>query len=111
MKTLLLWLTAAAALPAVTVLEVRTAAMAGDFATGEKLAAEMKAGGINGEYVEAYSWLGRGALAAKQYDKALAYAETTRQLSLGLLKSRPLDQEKHLPTAFGASIEVTGQAR
>jgi thiol-disulfide isomerase/thioredoxin len=27
-----------------------------------------------------------------------------------LLKKRPLDQEKRLPTGFGASIEVTGQA-
>ena len=91
--------------------DVRAAAMKGDFAAGEKLAAEFKkANGVTGEYVEAFSWLGRGALAAKQYEKAIAYADETRAVSLELLKSRKLDDEKRLPIGFGASIEVHGQA-
>src|SRR5262249_20579669 len=52
------------------------------------------------------SWLGRGALAAKSYDRADAYAADTRKLALELLKQRKLDAEPHLPLALGASIEV-----
>lgn len=96
---------------AAVVPEVRAAAQKGDFATGEKLAEEFKkANGMTGEYIEAFSWLGRGALAAKQFDKAIAYADRTRAMSLELLKTRKLDDEKRLPIGFGASIEVHGQA-
>lgn len=92
--------------------DVRSAAMAGDFARGEKLLAEYKqAGGVNGEYVEAYSWLARGALNAKKFEEARRYAAATRELALALLKQRPLDQERHLPIGLGASIEVEAQAQ
>ncbi len=97
---------------AAIVSDVRSAAMAGDFARGEKLLAEYKqAGGVNGEYVEAYSWMARGALGAKKYDEARRYAAATRELALALLKQRPLDQERHLPIGLGASIEVEAQAQ
>src|SRR5260370_19971976 len=59
--------------------------------------------------LEALSWLGRGALAAKQFDKADAYAKETERLSLEELKKRPLDAEAHLPIALGAAIEVQAQ--
>jgi thiol-disulfide isomerase/thioredoxin len=59
--------------------------------------------------LEALSWLGRGALAAKQCDKAEAYAKETQQLSLQELKKRPMDAEGHLPIALGAAIEVQAQ--
>ncbi|MBY0376072.1 MAG: TlpA family protein disulfide reductase [Bryobacteraceae bacterium] len=110
-KMLAVVLGTAGSVVAAIVPEVRAAAMKGDFAAGEKIAAEFKkSNGVTGEYVEAFSWLGRGALAAKQYEKAIAYADQTRAMSLELLKTRKLDDEKRLPIGFGASIEVHGQA-
>lgn len=110
MKTLA-FLFVASLLPAQVIPEVRAALAKQDFAGAEKIAADFKAkAGVTGEYVEAYSWLGRGALAAKQYDKALAYAAATRKVALEMLRTRGLDDEKRLPIGLGASIEVNGQA-
>jgi thiol-disulfide isomerase/thioredoxin len=107
----LLTLLLAMSLEAAIVADVKALAQAGDFAGAERAAAAYKASqGVNGEYVEAYSWLGRAALAAKKYDQALTYAERTRESATGLLKSRALDAEPHLPIGLGASIEVHGQA-
>ena len=66
--------------------------------------------GVNPEMIEALSWLGRGALAARQFDKAESYAKQTDELAAAELKKRPLDAEPHLPLAVGASIEVQAQA-
>jgi thiol-disulfide isomerase/thioredoxin len=66
--------------------------------------------GVTPEYVEAYSWMGRAALSAHQYDQANANAKQTRSLVLEQLKQRPLDAEPHLPVALGAAIEVQSQA-
>ena len=65
--------------------------------------------GVTAEYLEAYSWLGRGALAQQQYDRAAAYAKQTQTQALELLKQRPLDAEPHLPIALGAALEVQAQ--
>jgi thiol-disulfide isomerase/thioredoxin len=65
--------------------------------------------GVTPELIEALSWLGRGALAANQLDKAEAYAEQTQQLVAQELKKHPLDSEEHLPMALGASIETEAQ--
>jgi thiol-disulfide isomerase/thioredoxin len=65
--------------------------------------------GVSGEYLEAYSWLGRAALAGQQYDRAAAYAKQTQTQALELLKQRPLDAEPHLPIALGAALEVQAQ--
>lgn len=65
--------------------------------------------GVTPELLEAHSWLGRGALAAKQLDQAETYAKETQSLSLAELKKRPLDAEPHLPIALGAAIEVQAQ--
>jgi thiol-disulfide isomerase/thioredoxin len=62
--------------------------------------------GVNPEYLEAYSWLGRAALQAKQYDKAVAYAKQTKTQAVDQLRLRPLDAEPHLPLALGAALEV-----
>ena len=87
--------------------EVRAAIAQNDFAAGEKLIAKSKAAhGTTPEIIEAVSWLGRGSLAAKNYDNAYKYAEQARELSLEQLKRRKLDAETHLPLALGASIEV-----
>lgn len=66
--------------------------------------------GVTPEYLEALSWLARGALAARQLDKAEAYARETETLASAELKKRPLDAEPHLPVALGAAIEVQALA-
>jgi thiol-disulfide isomerase/thioredoxin len=66
--------------------------------------------GINPEYLEAYSWLGRGAMQQRQYAQALGYAQQTKTMAAELLKQRSLDAEPHLPIALGASLEVESQA-
>jgi thiol-disulfide isomerase/thioredoxin len=65
--------------------------------------------GVTAEYVEAYSWMGRAALSAQQYDQAAAYAKQTKALALEQLKKRPLDAEPHLPMALGAALEVQSE--
>lgn len=86
---------------------VRAAIAQGDFPGGERLlAAYRKDKGTTPEALEALSWLGRGALAAKQLDKANQYAEETYDLCLTALKTRKMDDEPRLPIAIGAAIEV-----
>jgi thiol-disulfide isomerase/thioredoxin len=64
---------------------------------------------VTPEYIEAYSWMGRAALDAREYDQAAAYAKQTNALVVEKLKQRPLDAEPHLPIALGAAIEVESQ--
>ncbi len=91
--------------------DVRSALARNDFAAARKAVADYRAEhGVTAEMLEALSWLGRGALAAARYQEADEYAEETRRLALELLKTRPLDQDRHLPIALGASIEVHAQA-
>jgi thiol-disulfide isomerase/thioredoxin len=86
---------------------VRAAIARHDFAGGERLIGEYRGkGGVTPEMLEALSWLGRGALAAKQWDKADGYAKQTYDLARAALKGRTVDQESHLPIALGAAIEV-----
>ncbi len=95
--------------PAQLVTAVRASLSAKDFAGGERiLQAYRGARGVTPEYVEAYSWLGRGAQANKLWDKAAAYAAETRKLVAAELKKRPLDAEPSVPLALGAAIEVEG---
>ena len=87
--------------------QVRASVARDDFAAGENLIQEYRTSkGVTPEMILALSWLGRGAQAAKMWDKADAYAAETRTLALAELKKRPLDAEKDLPLALGASIEV-----
>lgn len=87
--------------------DVRAAIAQQDFARGENLLeGHRSAHGVTPEMLEALSWLGRGALAARQWDKAEAYAKQTYDLALSALKGRSVDQEPHLPIALGAAIEV-----
>jgi thiol-disulfide isomerase/thioredoxin len=98
-------------LPAAIVPDVRSLLNKQDFAAAEKLIEEAKGSGPwTPELLEAQSWLGRGYLAAKRYEEAMSWAEKTRALCLEMMKRQPLDSEKRLPIAFGATIEVTGQA-
>ena len=65
--------------------------------------------GITPDLAVALSWLSRGALESKNYDRADAWAAETRKVSETLLRQRKLDADNYLPTAVGASIEVHAQ--
>ena len=69
--------------------------------------------GVTPEYLEALSWMARGAASMKQWDQAAAYASETRRLSEQQLTlsttKRKLDAEPHLPIALGAAYEVLAQ--
>jgi thiol-disulfide isomerase/thioredoxin len=65
--------------------------------------------GVTPEYLEALSWMARGAAATRQWDQAAAYASETRNLSEQQLTKRKLDAEPHLPIALGAAYEVLAQ--
>ncbi|MGH9817156.1 MAG: hypothetical protein ACRD6I_13860, partial [Candidatus Acidiferrales bacterium] len=91
--------------------EARAAGSAKDFARGERLIESYReANGVTPEMILALSWLARGAQAAKSWDHAEKYAAETRDLALEELKKRPLDADKTLPLALGASIEVQAHA-
>src|SRR5580704_2139131 len=90
--------------------DVRTTLAQNNFSSAEaQLSSYRASSGITPEYVEAYSWMGRAALSAHQYDQAAAYAKQTSALALEQLKQRPLDAEPHLPLALGAALEVESQ--
>jgi thiol-disulfide isomerase/thioredoxin len=90
--------------------DVRTTLAQNNFSAAEAQLSSYRAkNGVTPEYVEAYSWMGRAALSARDYDQAAAYAKQTKALAVELLKQRPLDAEPHLPLALGAAIEVESQ--
>jgi thiol-disulfide isomerase/thioredoxin len=100
----------AAAAWADVVTDVRVALAKNNFPLAQSLVQNYRAQrGITPEMIEALSWLGRGSLAAKQFDQAETYAKETQRLSLAEIKKRPLDAEPHLPLALGAAIEVQAQ--
>jgi thiol-disulfide isomerase/thioredoxin len=96
--------------PSALVAEIRSLIERDDFGAAEtRLRDYQSARDATSELAEAMSWLGRGALARNRLDQASGYAARTRALVTGLLKSRPLDADRHLPTALGAAIEVEAQ--
>jgi thiol-disulfide isomerase/thioredoxin len=91
--------------------DVRGALAQNNFAAaGDELRAYRNANGVNGEYVEAYSWMARAALNNGEYDQAASYAKQTESLASEALKRRALDAEPHLAIGLGAAIEVEAQA-
>ena len=67
--------------------------------------------GVTPEYLEALSWMARGAAQANRWDHAAAYATETRRLTeqqLATNKSK-LDTDPHLQIALGAAYEVLAQ--
>ncbi|HYB94283.1 MAG TPA: redoxin family protein [Vicinamibacterales bacterium] len=103
---------AAQAAPPKTIVQlVRDAIAANDFAKAEKLVLQdMAANGTTPIAIEAFSWLGRGYVAAKRYDEAMTYAARTYEIVEEQLKTRQLDDEPRLPIALGAAIEVQALA-
>ncbi len=94
------------------VVEVRAQLAQNSFSAAESELRSYKAQhGVTPEYLEALSWMARGAAATKQWDQAAAYASETRKLSEQLLTTtkRTLDAEPHLPIAVGAAYEVLAQ--
>src|SRR5215472_2198317 len=90
---------------------VKKAALDGDFATAQKELDQYKAvKGQTPEYLEAWSWIGRGQLAQKHYDAATASAEAVRKVALAQLAHRKVDDDPNFPIALGATIEVEAQA-
>ena len=83
----------------------------GNYREAEALARrDMRAIGRTPLAIEAFSWLGRGTLAAKEYDVAMTYAARAYEMVEEQLKTRQLDAESHLPIALGAAIEVQALA-
>jgi len=92
--------------------QVRAVINKGDLPGAEAVAAGYRTEkGVTPEYLEAFSWLGRGALGAKDYDKAEQYALDAYDLCLDALKTRKMDDEPRLPIAIGAAIEVRAQVQ
>ncbi len=71
-------------------------------------ASRVDSGQPTAEWLAAVSWLARGASFAERWDLAERYASEAYVGSLDLMKERPLDAERFLPTALGAGIEVLG---
>ncbi|MGB9071404.1 MAG: TlpA disulfide reductase family protein [Terriglobales bacterium] len=65
--------------------------------------------GVTPEYLEALSWMARGAASLRQWNQATAYANQTRSLGEHELVKRKLDAEPHLPIALGAAYEVLAE--
>ncbi len=87
--------------------DVRTQLSRNAFSSAEaELSSYKSRQGVTPEYLEALSWMARGAAASQQWDKATSYATETRTLCEQQLAKRKLDAEPHLPTALGAAYEV-----
>jgi thiol-disulfide isomerase/thioredoxin len=92
------------------VTDVETAMSHGNFPLAEAILQSYRTQhGVTPEYLEALSWLARGDLITRQFDKADARAKETEQLAVEALAKRNLDAEPHLATALGAAIEVEAQ--
>jgi thiol-disulfide isomerase/thioredoxin len=90
--------------------DVRGAVAQNNFPSAEAALKSFRAqSGVTPEYLEAYSWMARGALSARDYSQAAAYAKQTEDLVREQLKQRSLDAEPHLPIALGAALEVQSQ--
>src|SRR5580658_5377506 len=95
---------------AALVTDVETAMSHGNFPLAEAMLQGYRSQrGITPEYLEALSWLARGDLITRQFDKADAVAKDAEKLALQSLATLPLDAEPHLPLALGAAIEVEAQ--
>jgi thiol-disulfide isomerase/thioredoxin len=90
--------------------DVREALSQGKVALADsKIQSYRKQHGVTPEMLEALSWMGRGSLALKQFDKAEAYAQETEKLVHEALKGRTVDSDPRLAIALGAAIEVQAQ--
>jgi thiol-disulfide isomerase/thioredoxin len=100
------------AAPAALTPEVRALIARNEFAAAqEKLRAYRRAAGVTAEWLAANSWLGRGLLAARQYEQAEAVAaETERLIGEYRQKNPRTDFDREIALPLGAAIEVQSQA-
>jgi thiol-disulfide isomerase/thioredoxin len=97
--------------PVTLVAEVRAALAAHDLTRAEAIVAKRRAEqGNTPEVLEAASWLGRGALAERQFEQAEKYAIDVQKQIVAALAGRPVDVDPKFATALGATIEVQAQA-
>lgn len=83
-----------------------------DFTDGEAILEKYRAAnGDTSQALEALSWLGRAALAAKRFDRAYAYASDAYDLAAPRAKARGLAGDISLENALGAAIEVQAHVR
>jgi hypothetical protein len=91
--------------------DVRQALAGKDFASADRFVQEYRRqNGVTPAMLEALSWIARGALAQGQPDRASDYAGEVQKFAVERLKTHKLDEERHLPVALGAAIEVQAQA-
>src|SRR6266446_7513993 len=106
---ILLWLAPLVA-QADLVGDVRTQLAQNSFSAAESEVRAYKGRhGVTDEYLEALSWMARGAASTQRWDVAGAYATETRNLCERQLAKRKLDAEPHLPIALGAAYEILAQ--
>ncbi len=94
------------------IVDVRIQLAQNSFSAAEsELSAYKAQNGVTPEYLEALSWMARGAASTNRWDQATVYATETRRLSEQQLTAgkRKLDAEPHLPAALGAAYEVLAQ--
>jgi len=93
------------------IVDIRTLLSQGGFSSAETELRNYKAQrGATPEYLEALSWMARGAADSRRWEQATAYARETRSVAEQQLANRKLDAEPHLPTALGAAYEVLAQS-
>lgn len=89
--------------------QVRAAAEAKNWVEARRLLdAWEKANGRGSTWLEAYSWVARGRLFAKEYSEAMRVAQDVEKQVLAAKGSRKLDSEPGWAIALGAAIEVQG---
>ena len=94
------------------VAEVRAAIAAKDLDRADAVYAKRRSElGDRPDVVNALSWLGRGALAAGELERANRYAADAQRLAIAALGTRRLDDDPQLVTALGNAIEVQGLVR
>jgi thiol-disulfide isomerase/thioredoxin len=91
--------------------DVRGAIARNEFKAATGMLADYRAQhGIDPEYLEALSWMGRGELAAGDLKQAYSFGAQTQNLTAQALKNGKLDQNRHMAIAMGAAFEVQAQA-
>jgi len=91
--------------------QVRAAAESKNWAEAQRLLdAWQKENGRGPAWLEAYSWVARGRLFAKEYEEAVRVAQDVEKQVLAAMGARPLDAEPGWAVALGAAIEVQGLA-
>ena len=91
--------------------DVRFALARNDLQTAVNMLAAYRAQrGLDAEYADALSWVGRAELANGDLDQANKAAQETQKLAIQLLNNLQLDLQPHLANALGTAFEVQAQA-